>query len=46
MKSGILLSRIKLQWINEIIFRKEIVNSAIQTILRMVSVEQLDQLVG
>ena len=46
MKSGILLSRIKLQWINEIIFRKEIVNSVIQTILRMVSVEQLDQLVG
>ena len=46
MKSGILLSRIKLQWINEIIFRKEIVNSVIQIILRMVSVEQLDQLVG
>ena len=46
MKSGTLLSRIKLQWINEIIFHKEIVNSVIQTILRMVSVEQLDQLVG
>ena len=28
MKSGILLSKAELQWINEVTFSKEIVNSA------------------
>ena len=29
MKSGILLSKAKLQWINEVVFSKEIVNSVV-----------------
>ena len=32
MKSGILLSKAKLQWINEVIFSKEIVNSVCCTL--------------
>ena len=33
MKSGILLSKAKLQWINEVVFSKEIVNSVVHKLL-------------